>query len=241
VALKVLHEELAHHADVRERFLRESTIANRIGHPGAIRVLDTGADDAQDLVFLVLELLEGETLESRRARLGGQLSVVEAVEWTARLLDVLAAAHDRGVVHRDVKPGNVFLTLRGELKVLDFGLARLLDGTRATRSGQRMGTPAFMSPEQAGGRVRHMDARSDLWSAGALLFTLLTGQHVHPGRTSMELETYAATQAARPIASAASWLPREIARVVDRALAFEPEDRWQRARDMQSMLLGALQ
>lgn len=239
VALKVLHPELALDPELRGRFLREGYLANRIAHPGVTRVIDDDDDDEGRTVFLVLELLEGETLAAKRERLGGQLPVADAVDVGVQLLDVLAAAHEQNIVHRDVKPGNVFLSTRGGLKVFDFGIARVLDGASATRSGQRLGTPAFMSPEQAGGRVREIDARSDVWSVGAVLFTLLTGRHVHPGRDSMEQETYAATQAARPIGSIASWLPRGVARVVDRSLAFERGGRWPGARAMQSALLEA--
>jgi serine/threonine-protein kinase len=131
------------------RALQEALLANSVKHPGVVRVLDN--DVAEDgSVYLVMELLEGETLEARRRRAGGRLSLGETLRLSDALLDVLGAAHDRGIVHRDVKPENVFLTSSGSLKMLDFGLARA--GLR-DESGKWwfVGTPGFMSPEQARG------------------------------------------------------------------------------------------
>ncbi|HEV3189190.1 MAG TPA: serine/threonine-protein kinase [Polyangiaceae bacterium] len=236
VALKVLHPELARLSDVRGRFLREGYVANRIGHPGVARVIDDDDDDVESTVFLVLELLEGETLQARRERVGGRLAVTETLDHVDRLLEVLAAAHEQGIVHRDLKPDNLFLTARGELKVLDFGIARLLEGTTATRSGQVLGTPAFMSPEQANGRIREIDGRTDLWSVGAVLFTLLTGAVVHEARTPTEQMVYAATQQARRIELRAPWIAPEVAKLVNRALAFDRDSRWPSAREMRSAL-----
>ena len=236
VALKFLHPELARIPEVRERFLREAYAANRVGHPGVVRVIDDEDDDTEDTVVLVLELLDGETVQRRCTSSGGRLPLVQTLALTDALLDVLAAAHDRGVVHRDIKPDNLFVTASGQLRVLDFGIARLLDGTTATRSGQLLGTPPFMSPEQANGRIREIDARSDVWSVGAVFFTLLTGRHVHEARDPAEQLIYAATQPAVAVATRASWLPRQIAAVVDRALAFDREARWPSARGFQSAL-----
>jgi eukaryotic-like serine/threonine-protein kinase len=236
VALKVLHPEFARLGDVRARFLREGYVANRVAHSGVARVIDDDDDDDGQTVYLVIELLKGETLDARSERLGGRLPLAETLSYAVGLLDVLAAAHERGIVHRDVKPDNLFLTTQGELKVLDFGIARLLDGTGATRSGQLLGTPAFMAPEQANGRIREIDGRTDLWSVGAVIFTLLTGAPVHVASTASEQLIYAATQPARRIESLAAWLARDVAALVNRALAFEREGRWPSARAMQVAL-----
>ncbi len=235
VALKVLHSELARRPSVRTRFLREGSVARRIPHPGVTRIFDAG-EDGHDTVFLAMELLGGETLQFRLERLGGTLPLLEALSHLDRLLDVLDAAHEQGIVHRDVKPENLFLTVEGVLKVLDFGIARVLDGMGGTRSGQLLGTPAFMSPEQANGHIRLIDGRSDLWSAGAVFFTLLTGVEVHPGSTPAEQMIYAATQHAPPLESRAPWIAADLRHVIDTALAFEREARWPTARAMQQAL-----
>jgi eukaryotic-like serine/threonine-protein kinase len=241
-ALKVLHPEFARVPDIRRRFLREGYVANAIGHPGVVRVLDDDDDDDENTVFLVLELLQGETLDARRHRQGGRLPPAEALDLVDRLLDVLVAAHERPhpVVHRDIKPANLFLTQDGSLKVLDFGIARLLDGTGVTRSGELLGTPAFMPPEQANGRIREIDPRSDLWSVGAVAFLLLTGSPVHEGATDAELLIYAATRHAAPIEGIAPWLGTELASAINRALAFQRDARWPSAREMRAALRAGM-
>jgi serine/threonine-protein kinase len=240
VALKVLHPELARVEEVRNRFLREGYVANRIAHPGVTRVIDDDDDDDGRTVFLVLELLAGETVDQRLERVGGRLPLAEALSIADRALDVLAAAHAQGVVHRDIKPDNLFLTDDDRLKVLDFGIARLLDGTGTTRTGQLMGTPAFMSPEQANGRVHEVDGRTDVWSVGAVMFTTITGAPVHGGATPMEQTIFAATQPARPLESVAPWIARDVAEIVNRALAFEREERWPTAPAMRAALASVI-
>jgi len=159
VALKMLRPELSGHAAHRERFVREAYVANSLDHPGAVRVID---DDVADdgCPFLVMELLHGETLEARYRR-NGQLAPREVLAVGHALCDVLARAHACGVVHRDIKPDNIFLTTQGELKILDFGIARVRQDGResATRTGHTLGTPAYMPPEQALGRRTAIDGR----------------------------------------------------------------------------------
>jgi serine/threonine-protein kinase len=233
VAIKVLHEEVSIRADARARFLREGYAANRIGHPGAVQILD---DDTADdgAAFLVMELLRGETLRARAERAGGKLPWREVLALGRQLLDVLVAAHARGVVHRDIKPDNLFLTTSRALKVLDFGIARVEDdlGAHATATGTRLGTPAYMPPEVALGRTAEIDARSDVWSAGATLFMLLSGRAVHDGESSAEVAVRAATMPAPPLGSVIEGVPPEVAAIVDRALRFRREDRWPSARAM---------
>jgi serine/threonine-protein kinase len=177
VAIKMLHPHLSINADLRSRFLREGYAANRVNHQGAVRVLDD--DMTEDgSVFLVMELLKGETLDARWETRGSRLAHREVCEHAHQLLDVLAAAHGQGVVHRDIKPENLFLTTDGVLKVLDFGIARLRDASGAegaTQTGRMIGTPAFMPPEQALGRSRQIDGQTDLWAVGATMFTLVSG------------------------------------------------------------------
>ncbi|HTQ44204.1 MAG TPA: serine/threonine-protein kinase [Polyangiaceae bacterium] len=241
VAIKMLHQELSIHPQVRSRFMREGYVANSVGHEGAVHVIDD--DTAEDgSLFLVTELLDGETLEDRRLRFGGQLSEDEVLWLVDQLLDVLIAAHGRGIVHRDIKPENVFLTRAGTVKVLDFGIARLREvssASTATRSGASMGTPAYMAPEQARGLWDEVDVRSDIWSVGATMFHLLTGKPVHDGRTANEVLLEAMTKPAPPIAEVATNVAPAVSHLVDKALAFERENRWQDAGRMQEVLRRA--
>ena len=241
VAIKVLRPELSAIEEVRARFQREGHAANALDHPGAVEVHDDGVTD-DGAAFLVLELLEGETLEARRR--GGVLPVVEVLGYAAELLDVLAAAHAKGIIHRDIKPDNLFLTKDGRLKVLDFGIARVREAGTApgTRVGSIMGTPAFMAPEQARARWDAVDARTDLWAVGATLFALLSGRLVHEADTANEELALACTQAAPSLAEVAPRLSAAVVALVDRALQPRPADRWQSACEMQAavrQLLGA--
>jgi serine/threonine protein kinase len=240
-AVKVLHPEMMINAEVRTRFLREGYVANSIDHQAAVKVLDD--DVAEDgSLFLVTELLDGETLEDRRIRLGGQMREDDVLSVIDPLLEMLAIAHEKGVVHRDLKPENLFLTRSGQLKVLDFGIAvlrSLSTVSTATKQGTSMGTAAFMSPEQARGLWAEVDALSDLWATGATMFCLLTGSLVHEGRTTNEVLLNAMTAAARPIASVMPDLSPAVAIVVDRALAFSREQRWRDARRMQDAIRRA--
>ncbi len=240
VAIKMLHPEFSRDLTLRARFLREGYVANAVGHPGAVRVLD---DDVTEdgSVFLVMELLEGESLEARRQRMGGCIPVEEAFTVGDQLLDLLAAAHSKGIVHRDIKPENIFVTQEGMVKVLDFGIARMREnaGMECTGTGLMLGTPDFMSPEQAGGHSGDVDARSDLWAAGATLFTLLSGQVVHQAETLRDHLVAAATTPARSLAEVARNMPMQVTAVVDRALALDKEQRWPDARTMQDALRWA--
>jgi serine/threonine protein kinase len=241
VAIKMLHPELADDEDVRRRFLREGYIANKVGHRGAVAVLDDGVDE-EGRVFLVMDLLVGESLGERIERRSERFSEREALFIGGEILDVLAAAHEQGIVHRDLKPDNVFLTADDCVRVLDFGIARLLEplpGDQRTRTGVMIGTPAYMPPEQARGRSELVDARSDLWATGAILFTLLTGRLVHEGETDNEQLLEAMTEPAPPLASVMPSASAEVAAVIDRALAFAPEDRWPDARAMQQAVREA--
>jgi serine/threonine-protein kinase len=238
-AIKILHAAFARRADARSRFLREAYIANKIG-TGAVRVLDDDVDD-DGAPYLVMDLLRGEPVEVRAKRLGGKLPLAE-VAWIAReLLTTLEHAHGQGIVHRDLKPDNLFWTTDHTLKVLDFGVARLRDAntTEMTATGVVLGTPMFMAPEQALGSVSEIDGRSDLWSLGAIMFRLLTGRHVHPAGEMNPL-VVAATKRAPPIASVESSVPPAIADVIDKALLFDKEQRYESASAMRDALEKAL-
>ncbi len=244
VAVKMLHPEFSHHEQMRTRFLREGYAANTIHHEGAVSVLDD--DVAPDgSAFLVMELLEGETVEQRWERQNRKLMLDEVLAIGDQLLDVLAAAHTKNVVHRDVKPENLFITKAGVLKVLDFGIAKVFEQEKArptsTQAGMIMGTPAFMAPEQARGRWEQVDGRTDLWAVGATMFTLLSGRYVHEAPSSHEQLILNATASAPALASVVPKVPSEVAAIVDRALAFDRERRWPDARSMQEPIRGALE
>jgi serine/threonine-protein kinase len=239
-AVKVLHSELSVHSDLRMRFMREGYCANAVDHPGAVAVLD---DDVTDdgAAFLVMELLEGETLDAACERFGGRMPLRAVLSVADQVLDVLAVADAKRVVHRDIKPSNLFLTRTGQVKVLDFGVARMRDaqGAYTTHSGLALGTPAFMAPEQALGRSEDVNGRTDLWALAATMFSLVTGRAVHEASTAQEQMVFAATKEARSLALADPDTPREVAEVVDRALAFQQATRWEDASAMREALRDA--
>ncbi|HEV8244718.1 MAG TPA: serine/threonine-protein kinase [Polyangiaceae bacterium] len=240
VAIKMLHPELAAHADIRERFLEEGYAANRVGPPGVVAVLDEGASE-EGAVFLVMELLEGRTLEQLCAD-GPRLPVSDVLRIGDEVLSVLERAHENGVVHRDIKPENVFVTRAGEIKLLDFGIAHVTESRRNhhTELGSAMGTPAFMSPEQARGRWDQIDQRSDLWALGATLFWTLSGHYVHEGATVNEELLLAMTVRAKSLGSRAPDVPTALVKFVDRALAFEKSERYADARAMRLALRSVM-
>jgi hypothetical protein len=242
-AVKVLHAVFSDEVRARQRFAWEGRVANAVGHPGVVRVLD---DDVADdgALFLVTELLEGETLDARREHAGGRLPQDEVLIVFDSVLDALAAAHERGIVHRDLKPENLFLTRDGRVKLLDFGIARLRESpgeSRLTQAGDLFGTPEYMAPEQARGLWDEVDAKSDLFSLGASMFHVVSGVVVHEGQTVNELLLQAMTSQARALATVAPDVAPEVARVVDRALAFDKERRWHDATEMRGALGTAFQ
>lgn len=240
-AIKILHPELSAVMDIKQRFLKEGYAANSVAHPGAVVVDDD--DTAEDgAAYLVMELLEGETVDGLANRHGATLDPALVMVLGDQLLDVLGAAHEKGIVHRDIKPENLFVNRGTQLKVLDFGIARLREASgdsRRTVDGTVMGTPAFMPPEQASGLWAQVDARSDLWSVGATLFTLLTGRLVHEGSTINEALAASITQSARPIRDYRPDLPGPIADVIDRALQRDKALRFADAAAMRIALRSA--
>jgi eukaryotic-like serine/threonine-protein kinase len=244
VAVKMLHAELGHDDELKKRFLQEGYAANTIQHDGAVSVLDD--DTAPDgSAFIVMELLEGQTIDQRWERAARKMPLPEVLAMTDQLLSVLDAAHTKNVVHRDIKPENLFLTKSGVLKVLDFGIARVHEAQQAraesTRVGVVMGTPAFMAPEQARGRWDEVDGRTDLWAVGATMFTLISGRFVHEGTGGNEQLILSATTPAVPLASVVPDVPGPVAAIVDRALAFERDRRWPDAPTMQQAVRLAME
>jgi serine/threonine protein kinase len=236
VAIKVLRDDLARRKEICERFLLEGYAANKVNHPGAIAILDN--DVAEDgAPFLVMERLEGETLQKRIGK--ERLDEDEVVRIAVDVLDVLVAAHAQGIVHRDVKPENLFLT-EGRVKVLDFGIARVRDLTvrTETKTGSSMGTPAYMSPEQARGESSRIDERTDVFAVGATMITAMTGRPIHETDGAHDPLFSAMT---KPVPAALKVIPgihAGLARVIDRAVAFERDARWDSAAAMRDALLS---
>jgi len=231
VAIKMLHSFIAAHEDVRERFLREGYVANQVDHPGAVSVLD---DDVtpDGAAFLVMELLEGDSLDGWMSNAGGTLPLPDVLAIADQVLDVLAAFHARGVIHRDIKPGNLFITKSGLVKVLDFGLARLRDPkftAAPTASGIVLGTASYMPPEQAQGKSDQVEARSDIFAVGAVMFRALTGRPVHDAKSATERLFQAMKDRAPSLGIVAPHIPTWVVGVVDKALAFNKTDRWETA------------
>lgn len=241
-AIKVLDSEFTEDEDMRRRFLREGYAANKVGHGGVVRILDD--DTTEDgRPYLVMELLEGEALDRRRDRLGGTLPLAEVLTIADELLDVLSAAHSHGIIHRDIKPANVFLTTKGHVKVLDFGFAKVKEAAQghSTAVGTLLGTPGFLPPERARGLADEVDARSDIWSVGATIFTLVSGEHVHPESHPIALLAATAQKPVRSLATVAPGVPRALVDIVDKALAFEKSGRWSSAGDMRAALQAVLE
>ena len=234
VAIKVLktrvgHDELT--AGQLERFGREARAAAALGHPNIVQVTDFHA--AASPPFLVMERLAGESLREAIAR-AGRLSVGRVALIGTQLLDALGAAHAAGIVHRDVKPDNVFLArmagVSDLVKVLDFGIAKLESERPLTAHGARMGSPAYMSPEQAAGRAA--DHRADLYCAGATLYHALAGRLPFDTQSLGELLAWIAERPPTPLALAVPGLDPRMIAIVERAMAKDPGQRFQSAAEM---------
>jgi len=232
VAIKVMAEDAEAGTEARQRFLREARSAARLNHPNIITVYELGED--QGRVFIVMELLEGEPL----SRLIGRVPPVplrRKLGLMMQICDGLAFAHQRGVVHRDIKPGNIFVLDNGQVKILDFGIARV-GSSELTRTGLLMGTPTYMSPEQA--RGRRSDARSDIFSVGVVFYELLSGRKPFVGEDYFETLEKVRSDTPPPLASVAPGLPVALVGVVERAMAKDPAARYQSLEDVKLDLVG---
>ncbi|MCB9588254.1 MAG: serine/threonine protein kinase [Polyangiaceae bacterium] len=245
-AIKVLHPQLAMQLAMRDRFRREGYVANTVEHPGALRVLDDDIDPISKATYLVVELLDGESMDTRLRR-APALDYSQLVRIACDVLEVLEAAHAKGVVHRDIKPDNIFLLEdeSGEhigTKLLDFGVARLVEegAGSVTLTGNAMGTPAFMAPEQAEANWPEVESRTDIWALGATLFFAITGRYVHEARNANLMLIHAATREAPELLSVDSSVPPALAQVIDQALKFDKADRFASAADFADALRAAL-
>src|SRR5271154_774498 len=245
VAIKLLHEDYTM-PGMRERFLQEARAASALNHPNICTVFDIGEQDHNP--YLVMELLEGETVKDRIVF--STLPVEEVLAYGIEIADALAAAHNKGIVHRDIKPANIFLVKmpngKKQAKVLDFGLAKIGREERReweprprdlTTVGATVGTLAYMSPEQA--RGESLDARSDLFSLGIVLYEMATRQAPFRGTTSALMFVQLFSHDPEPVRHWNESIPRELEKIILKLLEKDPKDRFQTAKDLQDALLKA--
>jgi serine/threonine protein kinase len=237
VALKILPEEMSADGERMRRFSREAKAASALNHPNVAHVYEIG--EAEGVNFIAMEYVEGQTLAARIN--GHPLEVSEIVEIGSQIADALDEAHRKGITHRDLKPANVMLNERGQVKVLDFGLAKIARPTEQpvasdistmarTASGVVMGTVPYMSPEQALGR--EVDHRSDVFSLGVALYEMITGRRPFEGATPSETIAAILRDEPPPLTVHLPDVPRELARIVGKALRKDREERYQSAKEL---------
>lgn len=242
VAVKVLHANFARDPDAVRRFRAEAEATVRIGHPSIVRVFDYGQSD-DGSPYMVMERLHGESLADRLER-DRSLPVAEAVEVVTAVLEALDAAHQREILHRDMKPENIFMAREGDVvrpKILDFGVSKFLgddaERVRMTRTGALIGTPAYMSPEQARGEAA-IDLRSDVWAMGVILYELLTGRLPYEAANYNAMMIRIATEGHLPLTEALPDIDPVLASIAERAMARTARERYATARQMREALLA---
>src|SRR4051812_19931875 len=237
VAIKVLQAQFARDPSFLIRFKREAQAAASLSHPNIVAVYDTGSENGTH--FIVMEYVDGRTLKEV-IRAEGRLYPERAAEICQDVCNGLVAAHARGIIHRDIKPGNVMLTPDGAVKVMDFGIARAVAATTSTVTATAavMGTAQYLSPEQA--RGESVDARSDLYSTGVLFYELLTGRPPFTGDSPVAIAYQHVREDPSPPSKHDSDLPPDLDAVVLKALAKNPDNRYQSAQEMREDLERAL-
>ena len=239
VAIKFLHASLCEDEDCRMRFLREARAAGGLSHPNIVVVHDVGEIERRP--YMAMELIDGSVLSDKLEKTRC-LPIREVVIIGLQLARALEYAHARGIVHRDIKPGNIMILADGQtIKVADFGIAHMDDGSTEQRTmvGAVMGTPQYMSPEQT--RGDKVDGRSDLFSAGIVLYQLLAGERPFRGESLVAVATKIATEDPPPLNQKRPEVPASLRRVVDRCLAKKPEQRYQSGKEVVEALQKVLQ
>lgn len=242
VAIKVLPSHLSGDPDLRQRFEREARAVSSLNHPHICTLHDIGHQEGAD--FLVMEYIEGETLSERLQK--GPLAIADLLRYSIHIADALDKAHKKGIIHRDLKPGNIILTKAG-VKVLDFGLAKIAEQKPAsgvsqlatehrelTREGTILGTLQYMAPEQLEGK--ETDARSDIFSFGAVMYEMATGKKAFEGSSQASLIAAILKEEPKPLSQFQPLSPPILERLVKTCLAKDPEDRWQSAHDINNEL-----
>ena len=245
VAIKILRTDLAQDPMFLARFRREAQSAAALNHPSIVSVYDTGEEQIVtaigreiSLPYIVMEYVKGRTVAALLAD-GNPVPIAEAIQITVGVLSALQYSHHEGIIHRDIKPGNVMLTPDCKVKVMDFGIARAIADSAATmtQTNSVVGTAQYLSPEQARGEV--VDARSDLYSSGCLLYELLTGQPPFTGDSAVSVAYQHVSEAPRPASMIAPDIPDSIDRVVMKSLAKRRDERYQSAAEFREDLLAA--
>jgi dienelactone hydrolase/predicted Ser/Thr protein kinase len=226
VALKLLPPELERIPEARERFIREAQSSAALSHPSICTIHEV--EEAEGQPYIAMEFVSGESLRQKVAR--GPLSTDEAVNIAVQVAGALEAAHQKGIIHRDIKSANIMVTEDGRAKVMDFGLAKMLGAEQLTREPVTIGTVACMSPEQA--RGEDLDRRTDLWSFGVVLYEMLTGQMPFRGDRESIILYSIATAEPKPVRELKPDIPAELQRIIDRALKKTREDRYASASEM---------
>jgi serine/threonine-protein kinase len=227
VALKFLPREWSHEPLLRERFSREARAASALDHPHICTVFDIGETDEGQL-FIAMAYCPGETLKQRTLR--GPMPIDEAVNAAIQIAEALESAHEGGIVHRDIKPANILITERDQVKIVDFGLAKLAGEAAVTREGTVIGTPAYMSPEQAAGE--EVDGRADIWALGAVLYEMLTGRRAFAADHERAVLLAIMSTDPTPIETLRPDVPAELLRIVRRCLKRNPGARYQGAGEL---------
>jgi tetratricopeptide (TPR) repeat protein len=241
VALKFLPPHLSAHPEAKERLLREARAASALDHPNIGTIHEIGETKmgigglSAGQRFIAMAYYPGETLKAKIAR--GPLPVDEAIGYAIQIADGLCRAHKAGIIHRDVKPANVMVTKAGQVKLVDFGLARAAGQSELTRSGQALGTVAYMSPEQAQGEA--VDARTDIWSLGTVLYEMLTGRRPFRGRRPETIIYAILNEAPRPLSALRPEVTPVLAEVVERCLTKSPDERYTSAEAVLQVLHAA--
>jgi len=247
VAIKVLSRRAATDEERRRRFIKEAQAASSLNHPNIITIYDILSDEENE--YMVMEFVPGRTLSDITAK--GGVDISKALQYAVQISDALASAHAAGIVHRDLKPGNIMVTESGRIKILDFGLAKMtvatqisedtetIGGAPMTVEGSIIGTVNYMSPEQAEGK--RVDARSDIFSFGVVLYELITGTKAFARDSAVSTLTAILRDPVRPLSDHVTGVPPELEEIVGRALRKDPAQRWQSMQQVHSMLVALRQ
>ncbi|MBN8579840.1 MAG: serine/threonine protein kinase [Anaerolineae bacterium] len=239
VAIKVIHPHLSSNSDFVQRFEEEAAAVAQLRHHGIIQVYDFNRDD--DLYYMILEFVPGETLQDHLKRLndsGRKLSHSQAIEYMASICDAVDYAHQRGMIHRDIKPANLMLTTTGQVILMDFGIAKIVGGTRHTATGAVVGTAMYMSPEQIKGE--QPDRRTDVYSLGVTLFEMVSGRPPFDAQSAMTLMMMHINDPIPNIKSLNPEVPDALVAIINKALAKDPNNRYQTTAQMATALRNAL-